>query len=71
MNATSILGRILPGLITRRYGTLNLFIVSSLCAGIMVYCLGIVQKTAGIALFASIYGIFAGAGKQPDCFSEC
>lgn len=61
MNATSILGRILPGLITRRYGTLNLFIVSSLCAGIMVYCLGIVQKTAGIALFASIYGIFAGA----------
>jgi hypothetical protein len=63
MNATSILGRILPGFFTRRYGIVNLYIFVSLCMGIMLYCLGIVKNTTGTAIFVSIYGIFPGAGK--------
>jgi hypothetical protein len=70
MNATSILGCVLPGLITRKYGTMNLLIIFSLCMGATIFCLGIVKNAAGMAIFSSVYGIFLGACKsQSYCFS--
>jgi hypothetical protein len=70
MNATSTLGRILPSLNARRYGILNLYMLFLLCMGILIFCLGTVKDTTGMAIFSSIYGIFTGAGKLSNYFSK-
>jgi hypothetical protein len=64
MNSTSILGRIFPTLLARRYGIMNLGICFSSCMCIMMYFLGLVGNTAGIAVYSAIYGVFPGAGMQ-------
>lgn len=60
MNGLSIIGRVLPGLVADRIGTLNTLLATSLCTSILGLCWLAIHNTAGILVFSSLYGFFSG-----------
>jgi len=56
MQAGSLLGRIGPGYFADRTGPLNMFIAACFSAGILVFCWIAIENTAGMVVFAALYG---------------
>lgn len=61
LNATSIIGRILPNLISDRIGGINVLTPSVLAATVLGFAWIGITSTAGCIVFASLYGLFIGA----------
>ncbi|ODQ65462.1 MFS general substrate transporter, partial [Nadsonia fulvescens var. elongata DSM 6958] len=59
--AGSAVGRILPTYLADTYGPLNVLIISVFFASILNFCWNAVHNTAGVIVFALIYGFVSGA----------
>lgn len=62
INVVGVVGRIVPSLIADlRLGTINVLIVCSFSASIVIYCWQAIDSINGLFVFAGIYGVVAGA----------
>lgn len=60
LNAGSVPGRILPGIIADKIGRFNILIINSICTGILLFCWIATTSNASIIVFAVLYGFFSG-----------
>lgn len=60
VNASSIFGRIIPGVIADRYGRLNIFSIAGLSTGIVIMCLNLARSTPGLVVYAIVFGFTSG-----------
>ncbi|KAM0245450.1 hypothetical protein ACHAP5_005406 [Fusarium lateritium] len=61
LNAVSILGRIIPGIIADKIGRYNVMIIITFISALFCFCVWIpVKDTAGIVVFAIIFGFSSG-----------
>ncbi|KAJ5392475.1 MFS general substrate transporter [Penicillium cosmopolitanum] len=62
LNATSVFGRIIPGLIADRVGRFNVMSVATLVSGILTFALWLTGRSnVAIILYAAFFGFFSGA----------
>ncbi|KAF7181202.1 hypothetical protein CNMCM7691_000331 [Aspergillus felis] len=61
LNAASIPGRIVPGLLGLRFGPLNILLGSAIISGILSLCWVTISNAGGLIAFAVLYGFFSGA----------
>ncbi|CAI7606950.1 MFS general substrate transporter [Penicillium manginii] len=62
LNATSVFGRIIPGLIADRVGRFNVMSVATLVSGILTFALWLPGRSnVAIILYAAFFGFFSGA----------
>lgn len=61
LNAASIFGRIIPGLLADKHGPLETAIVCTLIAAILGYVSIAIKKIGGLIVFAILYGFVSGA----------
>ena len=60
LNATSIVGRVVPNFISDKTGPLNMYIPASCITGILALGWIGIHSTGGIVAFAALYGFFSG-----------
>ncbi|KAF5022438.1 hypothetical protein F66182_5523 [Fusarium sp. NRRL 66182] len=61
LNAVSILGRIIPGIVADRIGRYNVMVIITFISALFCLCVWIpVKDTAGIVVFAVIFGFSSG-----------
>ncbi|ATY65786.1 Major facilitator superfamily general substrate transporter [Cordyceps militaris] len=62
LNGVGVIGRISPTIVADQWcGALNLIIIIGLVSSVLVYCWAAVQTSAGLYVFAVIYGLVAAA----------
>ncbi|KAL5336008.1 putative monocarboxylate transporter [Aspergillus crustosus] len=61
LNAASVFGRLLPGLIADKAGRFNTICFFGFPTGILLLCWIAVKSKAAIIVFAALYGFFSGA----------
>ena len=61
LNAASIPGRILPGILADKLGRLNMLLAAGVSTAIIVFCWAKLQGTAGIIIYAIAFGFCSGA----------
>lgn len=60
LNAASLFGRILPGILADWYGTLNMFILATASSFIIIFCWTKATSIAGVVVFSFAYGFSSG-----------
>ncbi|KAF9001201.1 major facilitator superfamily domain-containing protein, partial [Cyathus striatus] len=60
MNASSIIGRVIPNLFAHRLGVFNVLIGCISICGILIFCTFAVHDISGTMAFALLYGFFSG-----------
>ena len=61
-NGASTFGRTIPNLLADKLGVLNVFIVVTFGAGILLFALFGINSVGGVTIFAILYGFFSGGG---------
>ena len=61
LNATSMFGRIIPGLLADRYGAFNICSVAALLSGIIGFTWTAVDTSGGLIVWSMAYGFASGA----------
>jgi MFS family permease len=61
LNAASVPGRIVPGLLGLRFGPLNILLGSAIISGILSLCWIAISNAGGLITLAVLYGFFSGA----------
>jgi MFS family permease len=61
LNAASLPGRILPGIISDRLGRMNMSFFAGISTGILSLCMQACHNNAAIIVFAAIFGFCSGA----------
>jgi MFS family permease len=61
LNAASIFGRIVPGLLADKFGSLNLLTFATIASGIVAFGWCGVTDLAGVIVFCIFYGFLSGA----------
>ncbi|GKZ32519.1 hypothetical protein AbraIFM66950_001988 [Aspergillus brasiliensis] len=61
LNAASVPGRIIPGLLAPRLGPLNILLGSAIISGLLSLCWIAITDSGGLIAFAVLYGFFSGA----------
>ena len=61
LNASSLFGRLIPGILADRLGRLNMYCAAGVSSGILALCWQKVTSNAAIIVFATIYGFCSGA----------
>lgn len=61
LNGASAFGRIIPGLLADRYGSLPIMIICTVTAAVLAYVAVIVSDLGGFVVFAILYGFMSGA----------
>lgn len=61
LNAASLVGRVLPGFHTRRFGVINMVVTVALACNILIWSMFGVTNVGGVAAFSALYGFFSGA----------
>ncbi|TVY47008.1 Aspyridones efflux protein [Lachnellula occidentalis] len=61
LNGASVFGRILPGLLADRFGSLQVITVASLMSAIIAFCWLAVDNLGGLVVFCIFYGFISGA----------
>lgn len=59
-NATSIFGRIVPGILADKFGKLNTYAIGSILTGVAVCCMITAHTNAGLMAYAACLGVAAG-----------
>lgn len=72
INAASLFGRILPGLMADRFGAYNMMVLSALSSGLVCCCWTETTSMGGIVVFSLAYGFASGAviGLQGACSAQ-
>ncbi|KND90986.1 Riboflavin transporter MCH5 [Tolypocladium ophioglossoides CBS 100239] len=60
LNAASIFGRVLPGVIADKLGRYNTLIIKGACSGVLLLCWPAITSNASTIIFAILYGFFSG-----------
>ncbi|KAK9380321.1 major facilitator superfamily [Kockiozyma suomiensis] len=60
LNAASVFGRVIPGMIADNVGRYNVLITTGSCTGILLLCWIAMTSNASIFVFAVLYGFFSG-----------
>lgn len=60
INAASLFGRILPGMLADRYGHFNLCSLAALLSGIVAFCWTPVKSVAALVVWSLAYGFSSG-----------
>ncbi|ESZ93879.1 hypothetical protein SBOR_5737 [Sclerotinia borealis F-4128] len=61
VNAASLFGRILPGLLADRFGCYNVAVITAISSGLVCTCMVKATSVAGIIIFSLAYGFTSGA----------
>ena len=61
MNAGSIFGRVIPGLVADKIGSLNTIVPCGLVAAVLAFAWIGIDNAPGLWVFAALYGAFSGA----------
>lgn len=61
LNAASFLGRVVPGVLADKLGSLNAVLASGVSSGILILCWPKITSNAGIIVFAGLFGFCSGA----------
>ncbi|GLB09922.1 hypothetical protein AtubIFM57258_005854 [Aspergillus tubingensis] len=61
LNAASVPGRIIPGLLAPRFGPLTILLASAIISGVLSLCWIAITDSGGLIAFAVLYGFFSGA----------
>lgn len=61
LNGASVFGRIIPGLLADRFGSLELIIVCTVAAAVFAYIAIAINSLGGVVVFAIFYGFLSGA----------
>ncbi|KAF7934748.1 uncharacterized protein EAE98_002793 [Botrytis deweyae] len=61
VNAASLFGRIIPGLLADRFGCYNIAVIASISSGLVCTCMKKATSVAGITIFSLTYGFTSGA----------
>ncbi|KAL3478821.1 major facilitator superfamily domain-containing protein [Aspergillus californicus] len=61
LNAASFPGRIVPAILSDKFGKLNTFAIAGIATGILTLCWQSVKGNAGVIVFSAIYGFVSGA----------
>ena len=61
LNAASVPGRIIPGLLAPRFGPLNILLVSAIISSVLSLCWIAITDSGGLIAFGVLYGFFSGA----------
>lgn len=61
LNAASVFGRILPGILADKFGAMNTLCVVTVLAGAFAYAWIAIDNLAGLIVFGIIYGFLSGA----------
>jgi hypothetical protein len=61
LNAASVIGRWIPGLIAPYFGVLNIGTFTAFGTGIVIFTLIAVRDRTGTILFAVFFGLFSGS----------
>ncbi|KAF5869999.1 putative monocarboxylate permease-like protein [Botrytis fragariae] len=61
LNGASFFGRVIPGILADKIGRLNMLCAVGVSTGILVFCWQSITSSAGIIVFAAIYGFCSGA----------
>ena len=61
LNAASLPGRVIPGLLADRLGRMNMLFAAGICSGILTLCWQKCRSNATIILFSALFGFFSGA----------
>ncbi|KAG0645383.1 Aspyridones efflux apdF [Hyphodiscus hymeniophilus] len=72
INAASLFGRIIPGLLADRFGAYNMMILSALFSGLVCCCWTTATSMSGIVVLSLAYGFSSGAviGLQGACSAQ-
>jgi MFS family permease len=60
INAASTPGRIIPGILSDKFGKLNMYAIGGLGTGIIILCLTAAKSKAAIIVYSLIVGFFSG-----------
>lgn len=60
LNAGSVVGRLVPNFLADRFGSINILILLALASAIMAFAWMGITNTAGLIVFAALYGAFSG-----------
>jgi MFS family permease len=61
LNGSSFFGRIVPGILADKIGPLNMLTVAAFSTGLLILCWQAITTSAGIIVFAVVYGFCSGA----------
>ncbi|TGO28073.1 hypothetical protein BPAE_0032g00150 [Botrytis paeoniae] len=61
VNAASLFGRIIPGLLADRFGCYNIAVIAAISSGLVCTCMIKATSVAGITMFSLAYGFSSGA----------
>ncbi|KAL4883172.1 major facilitator superfamily domain-containing protein [Aspergillus karnatakaensis] len=61
VNGVSMFGRILPAMVSDKYGRFNCCVLAIFCSGVIALCWSKVTSVAGLVVFAAAYGFSSGA----------
>lgn len=73
VNATSTIGRIVPGILADKYGRLNIFGIGGITTGILVFCMTATTTNAGLIIYSVFFGFTSGTivSGASAAFSTC
>ncbi|ETS75007.1 hypothetical protein PFICI_13491 [Pestalotiopsis fici W106-1] len=60
LNAGSVIGRLVPNYLADHFGSINILIMLALAAAILAYAWMAITSSAGLIVFAALYGAFSG-----------
>ncbi|KAL3456764.1 MFS general substrate transporter [Aspergillus heterothallicus] len=60
IDATSTLGRIIPGVLADKYGRANIFALGGISTGIVIFCMPAATSSAGLIVYALFFGFASG-----------
>ncbi|KAI1770218.1 major facilitator superfamily domain-containing protein [Hypoxylon cercidicola] len=61
INASSLLGRLIPGYYADKIGSINVQASVTFAGAVLTFCLLAIRTTAGLVVFSVLYGFMAGA----------
>jgi MFS family permease len=71
INATSLFGRIIPGIFADRLGPFNVLIIAALSSGITCACWTKATSLAGIIVLSAVYGFTSGVSCPMFVLNHC
>jgi MFS family permease len=60
LNAASMFGRIIPGVLADKFGRLNILALGGIITGIVIFCLTKAETTAALVLYSIAFGFSSG-----------
>jgi MFS family permease len=61
LNAASVFGRVIPGVLADRFGRINMMLAAGATTGLLCFCWPQATSTPGIAVFSVVIGFCSGA----------